>query len=61
MAENTNVGPAGATGPALSPKVPDNHGLADPSNGGGFDQGKGPDADSASLNPYDGPVRNGGS
>lgn len=47
MAENTTVGPAGSTGPALSAKKPANHTPTE--NGGGFNQGSGADASSASL------------
>lgn len=60
MAENTNVGPAGSTGPALGAKRPDNHGVGENEHGA-FDQGQGQDAPDVTLHPYSGPVRNGGS
>ncbi len=47
MAENTSVGPEGATGPALSAKKPDNH--TPTQNGGGFSQGKGADGSDVNL------------
>ena len=47
MAENTEVGPAGSTGPALGSKKPANHTPTE--QGGGFSQGKGADGSSATL------------
>lgn len=58
MAENTQVGPAGGNASGLKGVKPANHNTSakDGRSGGGFHQGTGADADSASLSPS-GPLK----
>jgi hypothetical protein len=60
MASNTTVGPASSTGPALPVKPHQTFNKTDDTDTDGF-SGNGAAGSNTTLNPYSGPVNNGGS